>query len=95
MVRGSIEVRARVRGAPIEIVTLSIDQGKPIEMQALDACTWGVFWNSEQRADDSNLLAVNARCGAWPEKHILGTQLGPHENGDPWPPRRERAGVTQ
>ncbi len=31
--------------------------------------------------------------GAWPEKHILGTQLGPNENGHPWPPRRERAGV--
>jgi Icc protein len=22
--------------------------------------------------------------GAWPEKHILGTQLGPNENGHPW-----------
>ncbi len=28
--------------------------------------------------------------GAWPEKHILGTQLGPNENGHAWPPRRER-----
>ncbi len=25
--------------------------------------------------------------GAWPEKHILGTQLGPNENGHSWPPR--------
>jgi Icc protein len=33
--------------------------------------------------------------GAWTEKHLLGTQLGPNENGHPWPPRRERAGVTQ
>jgi predicted phosphodiesterase len=30
--------------------------------------------------------------GAWPDKQILGTQLGPNENGHPWPPRRERAG---
>jgi Icc protein len=29
--------------------------------------------------------------GAWPEKHILGTQLGPNENGRHWPSRRERA----
>ena len=28
--------------------------------------------------------------GAWPEKQILGTQLGPNENGHGWPPRRER-----
>jgi 3',5'-cyclic-AMP phosphodiesterase len=33
--------------------------------------------------------------GAWAEKHILGTQLGPNENGHPWPPRRERAGINQ
>jgi 3',5'-cyclic AMP phosphodiesterase CpdA len=28
--------------------------------------------------------------GAWPEKHITGTQLGPNENGRHWP-RRQRA----
>ena len=28
--------------------------------------------------------------GAWPEKHILGTQLGPNENGRHWPSRRAR-----
>jgi Icc protein len=27
--------------------------------------------------------------GAWPEKQILGTRLGPNENGHPWPPRQE------
>jgi 3',5'-cyclic-AMP phosphodiesterase len=27
--------------------------------------------------------------GAWPEKHILGTQLGPNENGHQWPSRRD------
>lgn len=30
--------------------------------------------------------------GEWPEKHILGTQLGPNENGRHWPSRRERLG---
>jgi Icc protein len=33
--------------------------------------------------------------GAWPEKHILGTQLGPNENGRHWPSRRERARQPQ
>jgi 3',5'-cyclic-AMP phosphodiesterase len=33
--------------------------------------------------------------GAWPEKHILGTQLGPNENGHGWPSRRERAWKLQ
>ena len=32
--------------------------------------------------------------GEWPEKHILGTQLGPNENGHPWPPHRKRERVT-
>jgi Icc protein len=32
---------------------------------------------------------------AWPEKGILGTQLGPNENGHPWPPRRKRTGLSQ
>jgi hypothetical protein len=28
--------------------------------------------------------------GEWSEKHILGTQLGPNENGRHWPSRRQR-----
>ena len=33
--------------------------------------------------------------GAWPEKHILGTRLGPNENGHRWPSRRERERSAQ
>jgi hypothetical protein len=33
--------------------------------------------------------------GAWPEKHILGTQLGPNENGRHWPSRNERKHATR
>jgi hypothetical protein len=36
----------------------------------------------------------NAR-GEWPEKHILGTQLGPNENGHHWPSRRKREHAIQ
>ncbi|MGA3239150.1 MAG: metallophosphoesterase [Bryobacteraceae bacterium] len=129
VVRECLQVRARVWGASIETVTLSVDKGEPVAMEALDAGAWGVFWNPVELADGSHLLGVNARTsdghsaedritvhvnlrgeysaparlepdyqnaiGAWAEKHILGTQLGPNENGHPWPPRRERAGVTQ
>ncbi len=28
---------------------------------------------------------------AWPEKHLLGTQLGPNKNGRGWPSRRRPA----
>jgi 3',5'-cyclic-AMP phosphodiesterase len=38
-----------------------------------------------------NAVDYENALGAWPEKHILGTQLGPNENGHGWPPRRERA----
>jgi hypothetical protein len=33
--------------------------------------------------------------GEWPEKHILGTPLGPNENGRHWRSRRQRAAVAQ
>jgi Icc protein len=33
--------------------------------------------------------------GEWPDKHILGTQLGPNENGRHWPSRRERKQATR
>jgi Icc protein len=33
--------------------------------------------------------------GEWPEKHILGTQLGPNENGRHWPSRKERKHATR
>ena len=32
---------------------------------------------------------------AWSDKHILGTQLGPNENGRHWPSRRERKYATR
>jgi Icc protein len=33
--------------------------------------------------------------GEWSDKHILGTQLGPNENGRHWPSRRERKHATR
>lgn len=36
--------------------------------------------SADRAADGSDADAI----GAWPEKHILGTQLGPNRNGRPW-----------
>jgi hypothetical protein len=122
--RGALQVRARVWGVSVEDVTLSIDYGKIVPMEALDDCTWEATPDTEHIADGSHVLTVTARTaegqtgedsvtiyanrkgrydpparppvdyenalGEWLEKHILGTQLGPNENGHPWPPRRER-----
>jgi Icc protein len=33
--------------------------------------------------------------GEWPEKHLLGTQLGPNENGRQWPSRRKSERVAR
>jgi hypothetical protein len=49
-------------------------------MARLDECTWSVNWDSTETVDG---------------KHILGTQLGPDENGRIWPSRREQAAVAQ
>jgi hypothetical protein len=40
----------------------------------------GSYRTPQRKADGSDADAV----GAWPEKHILGTQLGPNRNGKKW-----------
>jgi 3',5'-cyclic-AMP phosphodiesterase len=40
-------------------------------------------------------LDYETTLGEWPEKHILGTQLGPNENGRHWPSRRQRKHATR
>jgi Icc protein len=129
VVTGSTQVRARVWGASVQSVTLTVDAGKPILMSALDGCTWAAAWDAGQLANGSHEIMVSARdfdgrtvndrisvyvnhkkeyasparrepdyenaIGAWREKHILGTQLGPNENGHPWPSGRERAGIAR
>jgi Icc protein len=119
LVRGRIEVRARVWGEAVEEVELGA-----APMKALGGGMWSAVWDAEEYPDGRHELTVTARTsdgriggdtiqvlvnkageydapirsavdyenalGAWPEKHILGTQLGPNENGHGWPPRRER-----
>jgi Icc protein len=40
----------------------------------------GSYRAPQRKADGSDADAV----GAWPEKHIGGTQLGPNRNGRKW-----------
>lgn len=124
VVRGAVQVRARVWGNSVEDVTLSINDGTGVAMEAMDGCTWGAVWDTDRMKNGLQMLRVRARTsdgrtaddcirawvdregtyeaparrdvdyenafGAWPEKHILGTQLGPNENGHAWPPKHER-----
>jgi Icc protein len=119
VVRGPIEVRARVWGEAVREVELNA-----APMKARGDGIWSAAWNAEEYADGLHELTATAKTsdgrtgsdriqvlvgkagkynatvrsdvdyenafGAWPEKHILGTQLGPNENGHGWPPRRER-----
>ena len=119
VVRGPIEVRARVWGEAVIEVELGA-----APMKALGNRIWTALWNAGEYADGLHELTVTAKTagghsgsdtiqvlvskagkydapvrsdvdfenafGAWPEKHILGTHLGPNENGHGWPPRRER-----
>ena len=129
VVRGAIQVRARLWGEAIENVTMSLDDGKAEFMVKLDECTWAGEWASGESMDGSHVVMVTAQSrdgqmgadtinvysnqqgryqvptrhtidyenalGAWPEKHILGTQLGPNENGRHWPSRRQREHAVQ
>jgi 3',5'-cyclic-AMP phosphodiesterase len=129
VVTGSPQVRARVWGASVQSVTLTVDAATPIPMSELDGSTWAAAWDAGQLANGSHEIMVVARdfdgrtandritvyvnhrgeyapparreqdyenaIGAWREKHILGNQLGPNENGHPWPSRRGRAGIAR
>jgi len=47
------------------------------------------------KADSMVTLDDGKWTGEWPEKHILGAQLGPNENGRHWPSRRQREHAAQ
>ena len=125
VVRGTIEVRARVWGADIKSVSLRIGDGPAQQMASGVDATWLTEWDSTRVPDGLNVLTVRAQLhsrecaedkilalvrqdgvypgadrkpsdfenalGAWAEKHILGTQLGPNKNGRGWPSRRRAA----
>jgi Icc protein len=129
VVRGMVEVRARVWGNDIAGVMMAIDDRELERMQTSESGVWNASWNSSTVEDGSHLVTVTAltrdgsmatdkitvcvnqqgrysvparsstdyenAIGEWPEKHILGTQLGPNENGRHWPSRHDRDRVTQ
>lgn len=129
VVRGAVQVRARVWGDGVREVTMSLDDGELRSMDLLDECTWTAVWDSPQIADGQHSVTVRAATcdgqtgadrievlvsrhgayqppprfpvdyenavGAWPDKSILGTQLGPNENGRHWPSRHERERVAK
>ncbi len=122
LVRGTVQVRARVWGDGIQEVTMALDGSVVRPMAALKDCTWAADWDSTQLPDGPHVLSVTASTstakgndritvlvnqrgefqppprhatdyenavGEWRDKHILGTQLGPNENGRHWPSRHE------
>jgi 3',5'-cyclic-AMP phosphodiesterase len=126
LVRGKIQVRARIWGGNIREVVMALDGDGTQPLYAIDHCTWGADWDSALLADGLHSLAITATTsagqttdrvtlllhqqgnyfpplrraidkentvGEWREKHILGTRLGPNDNGRHWSSRRhaERA----
>ena len=128
LVRGTVQIRARLWGEGVREVTLALDSNKDQVLRPVDDCTWGADWDSAQIADGAHVLSVTATTensqttdritilvnqrgdytppsrhtsdyenalGEWRDKHILGTQLGPNENGRHWPSRHERKHATR
>ena len=122
LVRGTVQVRARIWGEGIQEVTMALDGNNLLPLATLDDCTWAAEWDSTQLADGAHVLSVTASTstgqttdtiivlvnqqgeykppcrhatdyenavGEWREKHIIGTELGPNENGRHWPSRHE------
>ena len=58
---------------------------------ATDRVTVRVHRRGEYRPPVRRSIDYENALGEWPEKHILGTQLGPNENGRKWPSRRGHA----
>jgi Icc protein len=128
VVRGQVQVRARIWGRDSDEVAMSIDAGVTIAMKHLGDLDWEATWDTEAFGDGTHSLTVRTGSGIdeikvlvnqagaydcperpdvdhdvdyenvlgeWKQKHILGTQLGPNENGHPWPPSRKREQVAR
>ena len=122
LVRGTVQVRARIWGEGIKDVAMALDGNEVRPPTTLDDCTWAAEWDSTQLADGAHVLSVTASTstgqtsdritalvnqkgeyksparyatdyentvGEWRDKHILGTELGPNDNGRHWPSRHE------
>lgn len=61
-------------------LTSLIERLKSGRYRALRVARSGDFSLGARHADGSDRDSV----GAWPEKHLLGTQLGPNRNGKKW-----------
>ena len=70
-----IAVPAQARRLRVEARTAEGGTGSETIAFADAAC-----FTAAHRADGSDADAI----GAWPERGILGTQLGPNRNGRPW-----------
>ena len=58
--------------------------------QAADAINILVNQRGAYTSPTRHALDYENALGAWPDRHILGTQLGPNENGRHWPSRHKR-----
>jgi Icc protein len=119
VVRGTVNIRARVWGAADSaVLSVSIDGGEPLPMTRIaDTNCFAVAWPTLEVADGSHQICVRAvtargsaqdtvtalcsqsgpyakpqplevdldnTVGAYPEKGVLGTRLGPNANGRKW-----------
>jgi 3',5'-cyclic-AMP phosphodiesterase len=64
VVRGRVQVRARVCGRSIQRVTISVDGVEPGPMSKLDGSTWGREGDAGQLEDGPHELIVNAIVNA-------------------------------
>jgi 3',5'-cyclic-AMP phosphodiesterase len=63
--------------------------------QTNDSITILVNQRGAHTPPSRHALDYESALGEWPDKHILGTQLGPNENGRHWPSRRERTHASR
>ena len=64
---------------PFDLTVEAEDRAGGFDIESIRVATSG-FSAPKRIADGSDVDSV----GAWPEKHILGTQLGPNRNGRHW-----------
>jgi Icc protein len=63
--------------------------------QTTDSITILVNQRGAYTPPSRHALDYENALGEWPDEHILGTQLGPNENGRHWPSRRERTHASR
>jgi Icc protein len=74
---GLFDAELNAPEGPFRLSVRVIDQQRNGDTDTIDVAPYVAAARKPTGSDDGSI-------GAWPERHLLGTQLGPNRNGRKW-----------